>query len=151
MDYSSALASAGVSTTTIIVLGVLYKVWTNLKGHRLVSDCCGKMYEVGVDVRDMPPSPPAPGGNQTHLLSCPPKAESFQSPPVTVPEPSNNHRESRRHIDFRIRLPPQVEEAESAHESVVVAISDTKQSEQEKESYSSISLPRLSAESVSRV
>jgi len=52
------LASAGVSTGSIAILYVAYKVWKNVVGHRLVSDCCGKTYEVGVDVRNMPPTPP---------------------------------------------------------------------------------------------
>lgn len=53
----SALATAGVSTSSIAILYLLYKAFNTLKGHRLVSDCCGKKGEIGFDVRDMPPSP----------------------------------------------------------------------------------------------
>ena len=54
---ASLLASAGVSTTTMAVLFITYKVFMKFKGHRLVSDCCGRRGEVGFDVRDMPPTP----------------------------------------------------------------------------------------------
>ena len=55
---ANLLASAGVSTTTMAILFIAYKVFMKLKGHRLVSDCCGRKGEVGFDVRDMPPTPP---------------------------------------------------------------------------------------------
>jgi hypothetical protein len=52
-----ALATAGVSTSSIAILFILYKVFNAMKGHRLVSSCCGRKGEVGFDVRDMPPTP----------------------------------------------------------------------------------------------
>ena len=51
------LASAGISTSTMAVLFIAYRVFLAVKGKRLVSDCCGHKGEIGMDVRDMPPSP----------------------------------------------------------------------------------------------
>jgi len=79
------LASAGVSTGSIAILYILYRVWVSVKGHRLVSVCCGKFYEVGVDVRDMPPTPV-----KTETGSHPPssslEARSSESLSVSVPK-----------------------------------------------------------------
>lgn len=58
------LASAGISTTTVVALFAAYKLFMAIKGHRLVSTCCGRKGEVGFDVRDMPPTPPEE--NQSH-------------------------------------------------------------------------------------
>ena len=80
------LASAGVSTGSIAVLYILYRVWNSIRGHRLVSDCCGKFYEVGVDVRDMPPTPERTEKN-SHQLPSPPEVSSYQSPPLFVSIP----------------------------------------------------------------
>jgi hypothetical protein len=50
---STALTSSGA----VLATALAYKIWTMIKGKRLISDCCGKKLEVGVDVRDMPHSP----------------------------------------------------------------------------------------------
>jgi hypothetical protein len=55
MEY---LASAGVGSSTIAVLFVAYKLFKNVEGHKLVSNCCGKRTEVGFAVEDMSPSHP---------------------------------------------------------------------------------------------
>jgi hypothetical protein len=87
---ASLLASAGVSTTTMAVLFIAYKVFQAIRGHRLVSDCCGRRGEVGFDVRDMPPTPPEETGNRQ---SVPPlvgvKPESLS---VRVPEPTEHQK-----------------------------------------------------------
>lgn len=89
---ASLLASAGVSTTTMAVLFIAYKVFMKMKGHRLVSDCCGRKAEVGFDVRDMPPTPPEEtGSHQPPLPSAGVKPESLS---VRVPEPTE-HREPK--------------------------------------------------------
>jgi len=89
---ASLLASAGVSTSVVAGLFIAYKIFMSLKGHRLVSDCCGRKGEVGFDVRDMPPSPP------TETQSRPPPPPSVDAKPqnlsVKVPEPSE-HREAK--------------------------------------------------------
>ena len=54
MDSATGI---GISSGSIALLGLLYTIWLRVQGHRLVSDCCGKKYEVGVEVKDMPPTP----------------------------------------------------------------------------------------------
>lgn len=54
---SNALAAAGVSSSAIAVLFIVYKVLQKVVGHRVISNCCGRRMEVGVDIRDMPSTP----------------------------------------------------------------------------------------------
>lgn len=56
MDVAS-LQTAGLSSGTIVVLFILYRLWKASVGHRIVSDCCGRRLEVGLAVRDMPDTP----------------------------------------------------------------------------------------------
>jgi hypothetical protein len=56
MDANLA-ASAGIGSSTVAILLIVYRVFLYANGHRLVSDCCGKKGEIGFVVRDMPPSP----------------------------------------------------------------------------------------------
>jgi hypothetical protein len=88
---ASLLASAGVSTTTMAVLFLAYKAFMSMKGHRLVSDCCGKKAEVGFDVKDMPPSPPAE--TQNHRKLPPKTGERKESLSVEVQEPTTHQKE----------------------------------------------------------
>jgi hypothetical protein len=53
---ASLLASAGVGSSTIAILFLLYKAFNRLQGHKLVSNCCGRKAEVGFAVADMSPS-----------------------------------------------------------------------------------------------
>ena len=55
MDDMSMLKTAGVSTTGIAILLIVYRVVKSIKGKRLVSSCCGKKIEVGLDVEEMTP------------------------------------------------------------------------------------------------
>jgi len=50
--------SFGVSSGTILVVFFLYRALSGLSGRRLVSDCCGRMGEVGFAIRAMPSTPP---------------------------------------------------------------------------------------------
>lgn len=134
-------ASAGVSTGAIVILGALWKIWNNVRGHRLVSDCCGRFYEVGVDVRDMPRTPEDKSRNQS-LLSVQVE-QSSGSQHVTVQEPSEHLPDLKTSKNIRIRLPPQSEEEENAPLSSVPAISDTKQSAGVKVSNPETSEPPL--------
>jgi hypothetical protein len=54
---ASTLATAGLSTGSLLLIGIVYKLVMPCIGKRLVSNCCGKIYEVGLDVRGMPSSP----------------------------------------------------------------------------------------------
>jgi hypothetical protein len=53
---ASLLASAGVGSSTIAILFLLYKGFNRIQGHKLVSNCCGRKAEVGFAVADMSPS-----------------------------------------------------------------------------------------------
>jgi len=128
MDYNSALASVGVSTSTLLILGLIYKVFGMIRGRRLISDCCGRHLEVGVDVRDMPPTPPTPGGNETRLMVEFPEEESYQNQPESVLEPSVSHPATRKGKSVRMLQPPRAEEAESVPAQVVPATSEPKRS-----------------------
>lgn len=49
------LMNAGLTTTGVAVLLILYKVFKNLEGKKLVSSCCGKKTEIGFQVGEMTP------------------------------------------------------------------------------------------------
>ena len=142
----TSLASAGVSTGSIAVLYIIYKVFNAIRGHRLISDCCGKFYEIGVDVRDMPPTPPAPGEKQTHLLSSQTKEESSQSPPVSAPKDEEHPRDLKKALFDRKHPPQQVAEEESSHGLFVPSTVASKPSVGELESDSVSSSPPISSE-----
>jgi hypothetical protein len=48
-------ASGAIGGTAVVVLGILYKVFTLVNHHRLVSKCCGKAIEVSIDVDETTP------------------------------------------------------------------------------------------------
>ena len=77
-----SLAAAGVSTSSIALMIIAYKVFQNLKGHRLVSDCCGRKGEIGFDVREMPPTPE---GIQSHPAVVHDKDAPKETLSVVVP------------------------------------------------------------------
>lgn len=53
MEESDLLKLAGVSTTGVAIVLILYRVGKSLLGKKLVSHCCGKRFDVGIDVADM--------------------------------------------------------------------------------------------------
>jgi len=55
MDETDLLKTAGFSTTGVAIILIVYRVLKSLRGKRLVSQCCGKKLEVGVDVEPMTP------------------------------------------------------------------------------------------------
>jgi len=125
------LATAGVSTSSIILIGLLYKVWEAVKGRRLISDCCGKKLEVGIDVRDMPHTPEPPemtshlsrrGGTQEH------HQQSEQNHSEHHQKAPEHHSEIETSKSVRMRLPQQVEEEDCVPECVEQATSVSKQS-----------------------
>ncbi len=60
MDDPTMLASAGLSTTGVALLLIAYRILKSVKGKKLVSSCCGRKLEMGVDVQDMTPAPAVP-------------------------------------------------------------------------------------------
>jgi len=144
MEYSTALASAGVSTSTLLVLGVLYKVWKAVKGRRLISDCCGKKFEAGIDVRDMPPTPPDPARRQSHSLTVSvPKEECVESPSECPLEVSEHHPEPRKVKSVRKHLSQPEKEEECAPEWLVPTTVAPTKSAEETESSPKSSVPPI--------
>jgi hypothetical protein len=77
METAQLFASAGVSTGVIASLLLAWKVWNAIKGRRLVSDCCGKWCEVGIDVREMGETPPTEKKEEP---------EADKPPPISAPK-----------------------------------------------------------------
>ena len=46
---------AGVSTSGLAMILIVYRVVKILKGKRFVSSCCGKRMEMGMDVEEITP------------------------------------------------------------------------------------------------
>jgi len=55
MDVEDLLKMAGLSTSGVAILLIVYRVLKSVKGKRLVSSCCGKKIDIGVDVQPMTP------------------------------------------------------------------------------------------------
>ena len=110
MDLNT-LASAGLSTTAILVLYGIYRLCLVLIGRRFVSQCCEREVRVGINVEEFTPPSAHPSRSQTHLHQHlhsvgfrSDHAESY-SAPLLLP-----HRESQVSIDT---LPPDSNEAET--------------------------------------
>jgi hypothetical protein len=58
MDASSAYMSGGATASIMLVLGLAYRFWNEIKNHMIVSRCCGRKVEMGVGVVDMPADTP---------------------------------------------------------------------------------------------
>lgn len=56
MDETELLKMAGLSTTGMAILLIVYRVAKSIVGKKLVSSCCGKRMEVGFDVATMTPN-----------------------------------------------------------------------------------------------
>jgi hypothetical protein len=50
-------ASGGIGAGTVVVLGILYRVYLAVNHHRVRSNCCGKELVVSVDVEKTTPPP----------------------------------------------------------------------------------------------
>lgn len=49
------LKTAGLSSSGVMIILIVYRFLKTIKGKRLVSSCCGKKIEMGMDVEDMTP------------------------------------------------------------------------------------------------
>jgi hypothetical protein len=49
------LKTAGLSTSGLAIILIVYRVLKTIKGKRLVSSCCGKKLEMGIDVEEITP------------------------------------------------------------------------------------------------
>ena len=52
--------NAGLTTSGVAILLILYRVIKYTKGHLLVSRCCGKKMEIGFDVKNVIETPKEP-------------------------------------------------------------------------------------------
>jgi hypothetical protein len=57
MDPQTIFAYGGASATITAVSMFIFRNWNHIIGHVLVSKCCDKKFEMGIDVRDMTPEP----------------------------------------------------------------------------------------------
>jgi hypothetical protein len=53
MDVETMLQMGGVSTTSMAIVLVVYRILKSLRGKKLVSSCCGNRVDVGFDVESM--------------------------------------------------------------------------------------------------
>lgn len=124
----NSLATAGFSASGIAIMMLLWKGFRAIKGHRLVSDCCGKKLEVGVDVREMPHTPPDQEESQN-----PPSAPSgrrvvsFRSPDELHPIKLRHLKEEESKVSEREHHPSQVEAEDNAPAPVVLTISEPRE------------------------
>ena len=55
MEETDLLKMAGISTTGVAIILIIYRILKTVQGKKLVSSCCGKKIEVGVAVAPMTP------------------------------------------------------------------------------------------------
>lgn len=55
MDDTDLLKLAGLSSSGVAIILVVYRVLKMMKGKKLVSSCCGRKLDFGVDVTAMTP------------------------------------------------------------------------------------------------
>ena len=55
MDETDLLKTAGLSTTGVAIILIVYRIVKLMKGKKLISSCCGKKIEMGIDVQTMTP------------------------------------------------------------------------------------------------
>jgi len=123
------LTTAGISTSVVAVLVIGYKILQMIRGHRLISDCCGRMLEVGVDVRDMPPSPNSLE-RQSRQPLVPKKKVGFLESLSEYSPVVRKHPKGKGILLYSQTHPPsQVEEADISPVSSAPTSSDTTVSE----------------------
>jgi hypothetical protein len=55
MEDTDLLKMAGVSTSGLAIILIVYRVLKSVKGKKLVSSCCGRRMEMGMNVEEMTP------------------------------------------------------------------------------------------------
>ena len=56
MEDTDLFKMAGISTTGVAILLIVYRLLKIIQGKKLVSSCCGKKLEVGIAVAPMTPN-----------------------------------------------------------------------------------------------
>jgi len=104
------LATAGLSTGSIVALGILYRVWRHIRGKKLISDCCGLKGEVGVDVRDMSPAVGEVKKEEGQcVMALDFDAIQIRNHAVSLKEPQKRLEEKETSSELHIHLPRQSE------------------------------------------
>ena len=124
---ANLLASAGVSSSSIIGLFVAYKIFQSIKGRRLVSDCCGKKLELGVDVREMVATPTEHPESQKDLEAGHRTVSASHSQPGFASEVVENPKELEKSKSEHMRPPQKDEGDRNAPELSGLTISASKQ------------------------
>lgn len=57
MDDAQLFKMSGASAGTIAIILIIYRVLKSIQGKRLISNCCGKKLEVGIEIKDSVPTP----------------------------------------------------------------------------------------------
>lgn len=57
MEDTDLLKMVGVSTSGVAIAILIYRILVMIRGKKIVSSCCGKRLEVGIDVQSMTPVP----------------------------------------------------------------------------------------------
>jgi hypothetical protein len=50
MDDASMLKTAGMSTTGLALLLITYRILKIMQGKKLITNCCGRKMELGIDI-----------------------------------------------------------------------------------------------------
>ena len=83
------LAMAGLSTTGVAIVLVVYRVLKSVRGKKFVSSCCGKKMDMGFDIQEITPTSSSnqqkPSGTEQTIHQASSSA-GFPSAPV-VREP----------------------------------------------------------------
>lgn len=56
MDDIDLLKMGGISTSGVAIAILIYRVLLMIRGKKIVSSCCGRKMEVGIDVQSMTPA-----------------------------------------------------------------------------------------------
>jgi len=57
MDDLDLAKMAGLSTTGVAILLIVYRVLKTVKGKTFISKCCGRKVDFSMDVKDAEPTP----------------------------------------------------------------------------------------------
>lgn len=79
------LMNAGLSTTGVALVLIAYRIAKSVQGKKLVSSCCGKKVEMGMDVVPMtPPHLSIDVPNPMHTKTPLPRLETLGVPNTTT-------------------------------------------------------------------
>jgi hypothetical protein len=93
---TQTLQMAGLSTTGVAVILIVYRLLKSIRGKRFVSSCCGKKAEIGFDVQDITPTSSSTQQKPSSTEPTIPKAPSLAGfPSAPVPHEPQAHQEPK--------------------------------------------------------